>query len=348
MQQKLKSLLVIFLLLTTGCDNDIAYRYFTRINPDGTIFKRITAVGDSASIYAHPFPFEISNGWLIKYGKETRKTEENKTDTVYLATAEKTFPSLDDVQQAFSHQIDSIPKENILFERISHFRWFYTYTTYRETFKQRFPFRHFPITNYLSANELSFFIYEDTTTFANLSKHQRDSLIHVCENKGNQFLNDNALHEILIILDQYTDSLKVAKISTATRDTMRKHFEFLDDHSWDQVLTKIDSLEHRDVANNALKEGKFKQFVQLADLDNWISSNGSSYNSEIEVPGLLYSTNGKPGDKNTVRWQFDGDYFTYNDYVMEVQYRTTNTWAFVISALTTLVLIWFLFIRKDR
>ena len=112
---KLKiAVLSLLIGLISACAGKLEFRYYTKINADGSIYKRVVAVGDSSKIYAHPFSFDTNAGWVVSYGTETDAEE---GDTLYVAIAERTFSCIDEAGKAMNISGDSICQDNI---RIKH------------------------------------------------------------------------------------------------------------------------------------------------------------------------------------------------------------------------------------
>jgi hypothetical protein len=339
---KRKVVFVLMLFVMVSC-RDTEYRYYTRINADGSIYKRVTAVGDSSKIYKQPFYFDIANGWKLSYDTEIDK---KNGDTLYMAIAEKTFESIKALNEDFNQKADSSHVDNIEIKMDSQFRWFFTFHTYKEVFKQRFPFRHVSIDDYLSPEEYAYFMKGDTSVWASMTQKGRKEFDQNGEGKLWSYLSVSMAIEYFNLLNQYAadhsyneltkkDSLFIAELFTVTDDFNPDIEEF---------SRLIDKEKDTEWVSVMYKQGMFIHFERQLEDEVLILDEGK-YISEIETPGLLYDTNATSVDENVAKWHFRRGQFVHKDYILFVAYRTTNYWAFVVTILVTLVLL-MSFIKK--
>ena len=349
---KLVIILTVMMLLAS-CGGR-KYKYFTRINPDGTIYKKIIATGDSVDVAkCEVFPFNVEDGWKITYDTEIEK-KEDKTDTINLVIAERTFNNLEEMQKCFSHQfVDSVENDHVLFENPVKFRWFYNYHTYRVTYQRLFPLNYYPVENYLTLPEQKIywggddeqFMLPDSLKPEEKLKKYADKL----DDKFDLYIEENSLAEYFRLLDGYTDSLNLPRVSDATKNKVYELNKLSDKGIVDDSLNYIvDSLEERAIASVANNDSVFAPLEDMYKNGDWVSASEDEYNYKVEVPGLLYQTNGTLMDDHTVRWYFTREWRTYKDIVMEVHYRTTNRWAFILSGILSVLILFILFYKKKN
>lgn len=332
---------VLVLMILSGCGGR-KYRYYTCIHPDGSIYKTVTVFGDSGYVHGRPFPFEEKDGWKITYGKEYNQKD---SDSIYVATAEKTFLSIDQIDACFVHQNDSLEKEILSFNMSRNFRWFFTYHTYRETFIQRFPVNHVSIDDYLTEQEQLYLFGEDKTLEKSLNELQLKELEETVSGKWIEFMYESAYREFMMVLNNYALKNGLPAISTSYGHQIRTLFTLENDDliDSDSICTLIDRFTGLGWATKAYQDGVFDNYNRVFEKSDWHENGENDYECMIETPGVLYDTNGHIVEGNRAKWTFKGEQFQYKDYAMEVHYRTANVWAFVMTGLILFltVLVWY-------
>lgn len=343
MKKKMVCLLFAVMFVVTGC-GDLEIKYFTRINPDGSIFKRIVACGDSSRVYNNPFPFQLTKDWTVSYES---KVDTVKGDTLFIASAERTFSSWQKAKGIIYRQEDTLDCENIDIEYGKIFRWFFTYHTYKEIFLQRFPFRHLSIDDYLSPDQYSYLIKDDTTVVADLSAEDRKVFDMEGEERFIEFLGNSLSQEFQRLLDDYATENKLPRISEMQINQLKDYILTSTDGALEIGLLcgKTDQIIGASWPSQAYELGYFEEFNHSLD-KVLVIGNGRRVEAEIEVPGLVFDTNAHQIDGNVVKWKFRDNEFQYKDYALEVRYRTINLWAILISLIIMLILLGLIFKRK--
>lgn len=339
MKQKLLfSAILVLLTLITSCRKGVDFEYYTRINPDGSIYKKISALGDSASIYENPFSFNV-NDWKANYSK---KVSDNKRDTTFIVTVEKTFPSVDQLNSNIHITMDSTFKDNIVVDHQKSFRWFYTFHHYSETYLQRFPYRHVSINDYLAEQERLYLLYEDTACVQGLSKAERDDLEELAEGKFWKFIYRSCGCEYVSVLNKYAQQFNHQLISEDDSISILQVFDshIGDDLDLNKLGEDISSEFNIHLGIMANNQGYLDEFERQMD-DDVLLLDDCAYTSMIEFTGLLYDTNANSVDDQLASWQFRRSMFVYHDFDLYIKYRTTNYWAFVITILFIICIIGF-------
>ncbi len=337
----------MLLLIVTAC-GDIEVRYFTKINLDGTIFKRVTAVGDSSAIYNKPFSFDTSLGWDITYKKEITKSVE---DTLYYAIAEQTFESIDALNRVMHSNKDTALTENVHVNLNSKFRWFFTFHEYEEIFIQRFPYKHLKVEDFLSAEEQAYFFNDDTTVIIGMSENEVEEFDKQGETKWVDFLMSSINIEYIRLVEQYASSHNYDIPDEHFSKKMAEVFQVaIEDGPELPMICQIsDSLLSSSWISKAYEEGYFENFERQLN-DEIVIISGRKYVVEVDVPGLIYYSNADFIDEGVVKWQFKAGSFSYKDFTAEVSYRTTNWWAIIITLLiiTSSIIYTLYFSRKKK
>ena len=333
---------IFFLLLLLGSCDEPELRYFTRINADGSIYKRVTAVGDSAKVHRNPFSFDVSDGWDVSYSKEIIES-----DTVFFAIAEKTFPSVGASVNVFYSQVDSGQRENIKIDYHKKFRWFYTFHEYSETFLQRFPYRHYNIKDFLNEKERMYFLAGDTSVIDHLTKHQKNKWENNGEEKIWDFIFQSVSAEYIRMIDSFAIENGYEQLNELQKEKICEIINGARENGPDfsEIPALTDSLLSSDWVAPLYLQGYFNQFEEELE-DRMFLLNSRKYKVDIQVPGLIYNTNGQVSDGQSLKWQFISGEFQYDDKVLFVNYRTTNWWAFIVTFVITVIVLWQAFIRK--
>jgi len=340
MRLKVKIIAIILFGLMTAC-GDMEIKYFTRINPDGSIFKIVEAIGDSAKVFNNPFPFELNSQWQIEYSSIIDSID---GDTLFIASAQRTFSSWAEVQATLYRDVDTLGCENIAAVYSKHFKWFYTYHAYEEVFLKKFPFSNLSIDTFLSPEQYAHLVLGDTTVTENCSEKEKKVFEEQAEEQFFQFLATSVSDEFIRILDNYSNAHGIE----LDRENLKSEIEQLilssddSDIEIDELCQQADILNKSTWIQEAYNAGVFNEFSK--SLDHLIFlGDGRTIKTEIEVPGLLYDSNAHVINNNTAEWQFNDNMFQYKDYVTQVKYRTVNLWAIILSVILSMLIVWFIF-----
>lgn len=341
---KAKVILVLLVILLSACKN-LTYHYYTKINADGTIYKRIVAEGDSSLVYSRPFSFEIGNGWKVRYDK--RLDAESK-DTLFMAVAEKVFQNIADVNQELFLISDSVQKDNIVGEHDKHFMGFFTFHRYKETFKQRFPFKHLSITDYLTEEEYAYFFEGDTACLHGLSEDETKMFEEHGERKFGNYLLTSLGIEFMRLLDSYASVHNCKELTSSDSLFVIQLFVSSSEEGPDleSFCSLVDERLGAGWVSEARCSGYFSRFEEQIDNES-ILLDDNQYYAEVDVPGVLYATNATAIEDNLAKWHFKRGSFLYKDYELTIEYRTINYWFFAIIGLLLIVLVGaFVIIKK--
>ena len=349
MRNYFRMLVVVIAFILTACGG-IKIKYFTRINPDGTVFKRVTAIGDSSDIYANPFTFDVNYGWSVSYDTEI---DTIKGDTLYVAIAERTFKSAIEAQQTFYRENDTIvQRENVYMTLQQRFRWFFTFNTYRETFEQRFPFKWVSIDDYLTDEQFAYVFRRDTSLVDVYSKKELSQFEEELKRKFGEYHFTSCSYEYINLIETYAKENNYSFTEKAKQDVERfilskmdYELEFL---SVKRLIPKVDSIIGAKWVSDAYRKHYFDMFSNVCSngVVLWFIDNEDEFTVEVDVSGVVYDTNASTVEGNNVVWSFPGNIFQVKDYNLIVKYRTANIWAFVLTGLIIVFLIGWLFRLK--
>ncbi|WP_289054725.1 hypothetical protein [Carboxylicivirga marina] len=340
---KIKWILFTLLILLSACD-DLTYRYYTRINADGTVFKRIIAEGDSSDVYDRPFSFDVNKGWKLNYDK---RIVEESGDTLFMAIAERTFESIDEVNESLFLKNDSTHKDNIKVVLKRQFAWFFTFHEYRQIYLQRFPFKHVSIDDYLTDSEYAYCILGDTTCIESMTKEEEKALDEKGESKFYDFLSASMGVEFISTLNDYLIDNSLPSLSVTDSSFVMGLFDvsLFDGPILKDICDLIDKRLGKNWISEAYNDGYFTHFEQRTEEESLLISN-FEYNAEVEVPGLLYETNATSIEGNTAKWQFTRGAFFYKDLELLLKYRTINYWAFIVVGILIFIIVSSFYLKR--
>jgi len=323
-------IIILMLAILSGCKKE--YNTKTVINKDGSCERTVKLISDNKDInfkyIKFPVPSKEKKGWTITFEKDT------KDSTKYIYTAYKKFAQVSDLNNEFSDK----DKFGVEVNFNKKFRWFYTYLEYKETYKKYFPFNNITLNEYLSADEYKKYKNGDTTK--------------AMKNKIDEFMGKNLFAEFWKILK---DSMMVKSF-----DNINYEFVFSKKEEIEKFL-KIDMDKAKDNEMNISGLGKILQIEKVKPLYMLISSIAESlkqkfvdavftdyadYSNKVMMPGIIISTNATSVKGNEAEWNLNQERFCFDNFVMTVESRVTNVWAFIVTAVVVLILLILLIIPR--
>ncbi|TRX65850.1 hypothetical protein [Carboxylicivirga sp. M1479] len=332
---KNKWIFILLIFVLSACD-DLTFRYFTRINSDGTVYKRVVAEGDSSAVYGQPFSFDVDDGWTVKYDK---KIQAEVGDTLFYAIAERTFASVSEVTECFKIENDSVFLDNIEVTLESKFLWFFTFYEYKEAFIQRFPYRHLSIDDYLSKEEFAYVFMDDTKCVEHMTKEEEKVFDNRSEEKFWQFITNSLAIEFVRLANGYARDNSLDFLNKKDSIFANEIFSSSIENSPEvnDVCLLVDKRKGVTWLSAAFQSGWFSEFERQIE-DEVILIDNSDYSAQLEVPGFIYETNANELEDNVPKWAFKRGGFLYKDMVLVTKYRTINYWAFMLVGLLVVLL----------
>ncbi len=340
---KTKVILVLLVVLLSACKN-LTYRYYTKINADGTILKQVTAEGDSSDVYKNPFSFDVDNGWRVRYDK---RIADDGEDTLFVAIAEKVFQNVDEVNRDFTLKVDSVKKDNVVLKLEKHFMGFFTFYRYTEIFQQRFPFRHVSINDYLNEEEYAYFFEDDTTCVQGLTDDEVKLFEERGESKFGNYMMASLGIEFINLLNNYSSEKNKPNISSTDSLFVMQLFRSSVDEEpeLEDICALTDERLRASWVSEARCDGYFKHFEEQIENES-ILFDDNNYYYEVEVPGLLYETNATAIEDVVAKWQFTRGSFLYKDLELTLEYRTINYWFFMVVGVLLVILLVSLIVKR--
>ena len=313
----LTGILVIYL---SGC-YERNYTVKTKVYPDGSVERTyLIEKDDSAAVYQNPFPVIFDSTWKI----EVKKVNDSTKTFIY--SAAKFFPSYNELKGDIVKS-DKIDKLNNSVTIGKHFRWFYTYFSYKEIYKEFLPYNNIPMDKFFSQKELQQ-IYSDTISKPLKSKIEDWWQKNIFEEyfkalaKSAQFYNSADFN--LNLLNSKKDSLynALVKSDTKAENVIAICEKVLGTNKVGRLKNEFESIE----------KNLNKNFESMLKLDG-------NYVNEVILPGIIVNTNAKAIEGNKLTWKFNTSNSNMVFIEMTAQSRMINTWTFIVTGILVLIIL---------
>lgn len=348
---KIKKILVLFILVfIISCDGD--YKVKTIIHTDGSCERIMTVIFSedwTEDFYELEHPIPVDTSWNLKMEIDTAENG----DTVYIHTVQKKFNNIEELNALYNKDSTQYGIIDRSVEFVKKFRWFYTFIEYEETYQKLF--NQTSLKNVMDSIEYNFIMLEDDAQEMYL-KENFDSLgaVNFEEKVEEKFFKhievtifNSCMDAIMESSKNITDWPYNNSFFPKKRDSIIKIIEndsdLLDFKDIKDMLSsefEIDSILFRKLKN----QEEFASFLDRYKFweDNFL---GTDYQNIFEMPGLIIESNSNNISDNRVSWEVHCNRYFTDDYVMHVQSRIVNMWAFWVSG-GFIVLIIFAFILR--
>jgi hypothetical protein len=356
---KLQLLCALFILCFAVSCSHTGETIFTKVNPDGTCYREISAQADSAFLVGdtaknNPFSIQWDSSWDISWQFEGQTKQFNwplKTwipdtslkHTPIWATITKKYSSIAEMSDKFRFhdgQWDSIYSNAHLSKR---FRWFVTYYDYSEVFPKLKNIEQVPIGNYLSTDEIRLFFQGGSTTLLNgMNGLEMKDFLDNLDKRKDEWLFRNVFEKQFDVICANLHLIKGKPIHLnqlmTVKDTILKNYQDSGYNSKEEVYIKLDfHFKTRQFSELCMKNEKvFNELKQSAEFTNYFQN---EYNYKLLLPGTIIASNGIYAGNDTLSWKINAYRFAFMDYAMVAKSRVINIWAFGITFLFISVLI---------
>jgi hypothetical protein len=329
--KSLRITVTMIVLLVISCDEPetIVTNY---VHPDGSVTRKIEMrfVKNEFNPKDYQVPFDTS--WRVKDSIEISE----KGDTTWVKKAEKTFPDAASITSAYKNDtaVNSGFDRSVYFEK--HFRWFNT--EYRFAEKVGKIMQHgYPVSDYLSGDELQWFYSPQELRDKQMNsadslkyKHFSDTI----DKKTEKWMVESVFSEWIAGFSNLT----AGKGSENVIGDLKSREKELSEMILERYIEKWDSLwEHGIILNDLIGKDNAEKFRTEADSSMGIAikelmPDFRDYKVSTVMPGRLTGTNGFSDSTGVLLWPVTSDLFLTQDYEMWAESKTSNTWAWVISA----------------
>ncbi|MBE6330860.1 MAG: hypothetical protein E7070_00935 [Bacteroidales bacterium] len=299
---------------------------------------------DVSAVVENPYPMSQAQYDSVAVLCADNRKSKSVKDTV-LIHARRDFRSVEEMAElcpitVAGRQVSSTPK----FEK--KFRWFYTEYTYTETFESFAPaFKIQLCPMYMSETSANYWL----TGYPNLAKGfsgaEMKELNENLEQSFGRYVNANRLRDVVeIIGDNYSSIENVPMTWPEMRDKMANYY-YSDSLSGDYVNFEpekfITKVLHSDVYEKALAENS----KMVRDERLYSSLYMLSVSCSIKMPGQIVEvaecSNGSIGDNGLFFYRLTGFRLLAPHYEIGVTSREKNIWAYVVTVVFALGLLFF-------
>jgi hypothetical protein len=295
------------LLSVTGCKKD--KKITTKINNDGSCVR--TVVVNPVSDTSSSFPIPTDKSWEIRL--------EGDTEKVYVAS--KRFDNVNQMNNEY-RRADKVGID-LKFEK--KFRWFFTYFSYQETYKPCFQIQRIPIQSFLMKEEYARYEHGDTNK-ALKARLDEFLMTNIYEEFYSQLIDSvGRLHDPSIPVGIFIEKKKEINY-----DSMQ--------HNTDDIIQKLEKtlgLKFSRKLNQQI-DGIMKSVDAKV---KFLLDAGGNYLNEVEMPGIILSTNAEAVEGNKVVWHFNEDKFSFLGYTMTAESRSANIWTTYVTGGVLIVIV---------
>ncbi len=330
-------LLLGMLIASTGCKG---IQVTTTVNRDGSCERVIVVESDSSGVGETAFPVPDDESWSV----EVALNEEDEEGESYFHTYTKHFKQIDDLIE----ELSSLDAEGLqILSRIEFTRrnrWFTTYITFREIYKEYFPYKTIPISEYLTPEEI-----------VRLRESDEDKEL---EDRMEEWQARNMFEDLFKNMLEGASTLNdpelTPEILTAGKE---EFFEALipaaEESNFDE-LTEVALEVGREIFRTEVVEqlrAQVEEFNRgLIEYSSFFDvATDEVYKFTIVMPGMIYDSNSSEVQWNSATWEFSPMDFSYADYEMWAESRITNrtvVWISVILLVSLVTLAVVLFLRR--
>lgn len=325
-----------FMLLMSILGSCDAYktRVVNQVQVDGSIMRSIIIHSSEPEFEAAACQVPVDSSWSF-----SEKVEAGEKDTSWIFTLEKTFVDTEAINAGYRE----IEHANEHLQRSARFqksfRWFHTVYRFEEGVGGLLEIRDPGVENYLDREQLGHHL---------LPASVRDRL----EN-GSDSLHYRALADSI---EKHFEDYVFESIYIQWVENLRVLFK--DQGAGSKEQLKLDELESRLLGvprRWIFEEDLYEDSVLVslmgpafvdrfkAELDSATSMledqvddylGAENYDMEIRMPGRIMDTNGylNSSEDEGICWTVSPDHFLVSDYVMWVESRIRNSWAWIVSA----------------
>jgi len=343
MFNKIKMVITLFLTIIslTNCfeisDN-------TKVKKNGSLIKTIIFTDDSSTVKKvlcnkNETALQIPTDESWKQTINITGTDSSKIS--HIATRE--FNNYSELNQSFKIDGDSIYKIKPEVTLKRKFQWFYTYYKYKQIYPY-FGFKRFVnINEYLTRDELHlYYLSSDSlkSTEDLIEKWHKENAFTYFKIEFSKALTN--LQNPEIQLDKFDD------IEDTVLTIIENIVELNDIQESTTQIIDICEQKFRTKEIKLIEDPLHDILFELQKRTISIISLVGEFNVEVEMPGIILSTNSTIIEGNTVRWEFDHDRFSLEDFEMTVESRSLNAWAIYTTIIIFLGLILLVYLKSKK
>jgi len=336
-------ILFVAVLIISGC-REISVT--TQVHGDGSFTRIIRITGDSSSVFEGNLPYPVDSTWEQVLLKDTSGGLKDGED--YILTYTKRFEGGEELMTQIMQDTSWRKQLGRQITVTSRFGFFYSFLTFRETFQAMNPFTFLPYEEYLGPDDLLWLTGQKT-----VNSPSDSSRFDAVEEKAETYIVASATAELEQILEdgikRLNDPSLLPEEVTRFHDSIQR---FVEEWEFDQPEKLIDYF--RDWTGNPAIYNLLKLNPPLlGDFTKKVSAFNNlilleTYPETVEMPGLITETNSMMLKGNQVSWEIQPLTLMFQPYEMVVESRVVNKWAFVVTGIILLLLIFVLIVKAVK
>lgn len=342
---------LVVMCCLASCGN--YYRMTSRIHSDGSMDREVFALGDSAfmagNMSHHPFFFSIDSGWTLTRFDSTLSfnfwgEQRNLNTKVSRTLAQVGAPCFEILPGKEYMKPLVMPHESLE----KHFRWFYTYYTYKAVYEELPDKGPVPLDRYMTKEEQQIWFKGDKQACAGLNGMELNNRLDDIQSSFWQWYNRNLFELCCATINEFVFLQKEKEQFIITLDSCKeavykKYFtdkdSEMEDISLEAVCKHFDELGKTTFFSALYQTNKVKmgtaleareKIIQLFDYTIWF---------EVSMPGKVLIVN-EPGIQqkdDAIVWKVDAFRLLSGEYVLQAESRTVNYWTFAVTILLTIL-----------
>jgi hypothetical protein len=346
-----KLLIFGFLILIVVACSDKMYRIDTQINSAGSGVRTIYARGDSAFLSGDtshtPYLFSYSPDWRFM----VIDTLHTKLDKNYNVGIRKSFRSTDELNSGLTVSKEQFPLLTPVEQLKKHFRWFYTYYSFKVVYHHLSEQLPVSIDKYMTKEEQKCWFQGDFSGYSGMTgyecKNELDDVAakfdewwgrneyEISFNTVRHFAKETGGNPYFPELENVKDTLFVV---LNLKDSI-KNGGNVDVVSPERICNTLDAYFHTTAFSTLFSENK-DRITHYYDEQKRIAEeipNKISLEYRLLLPGKVFNTNADWNRSDTLIWKVNGlRLYASEDYKLLAESRKTNVWAFILTFLAGL------------
>ncbi len=336
-------------LVLPGC---LEQEVTTTIRPGGSCERMVVIRRDNPAFPEGILPSGVDSSWSRTSVRDTQ------SGRGYRWIFKKEFSTYEDLSSDCDESA-SPGKIRVAVDIQEHFRWFYTYYEYRETYFRFSPYNLVAPSEVLTEDEILRYTYGDTTAALrekvdewearNLFEMVYDPMARKAEQLPRTGLSRRlAAHKedffrLLLAAvkhDRLADTLRAYASSPRSGDDL-----FNDGRITDAGIDALMNLAIRvfdtdslGVLQEELRTG-WKAMEETLAGTGTSQANSESFVNTVIMPGTVLDTGALDVKGNTLSWKFQRSQLELHDYEMRAESRMVNFWTIVVTGLLVLGLL---------
>lgn len=310
----------------------------TVVHSDGTCQRKIVV-----SSAESPFPLHFDATWDTSHAVVGTDSDSLKL------VLQKSFPSFEALEREYEQSGDS-EHFGVRVSVAKHFRWFYTYFDYAETYAKFTRDTLVPPDAYLTRDEMVRYTYGDTSHALNekVEEWHNRNLFEIVFRHVKAAAERASDTRAVAALDAHKDEfyaslfLNMARVPQIVEKNGQINPEGLD--SLVNLAGRIFQVPISKELRAAFGEGVQEAFSHTFSPE---SKAGWTFTNIVTLPGMIVNSTAPKIEGSTATWKLDIDRLSFMNFDMKAESREVNVWAMVVTAVVVLgVVVWAVMRRK--